>query len=149
MVQTPKLVHFYHNILWNTSSDVSFYDFCATYPFNSICNLSNLLCSPCSDILSPIRSSCNNLTCSVWSDLLASIQSVYSDLSRSDLLTHIWSDLNKSNLIPYNMITSLWYTHSSLIWSYLLLSLKSNPIWSITLPCSPISTDILRTFNFA
>ena len=51
--------------------------------------------------------------------------------------------------IRYNLLNSLWSTHSALIWFSLICTLQPNQICLIDLTCSVISTLLLRTSNFA
>ena len=56
----------------------------------------------------------------------------------------LWSDSIQSNIL-----TSIWYTHSDMIWLFLLCSLQYNPICSLALPCSALYKPLIGTSNFA
>ena len=118
--------------------------------FNMHLPQSALLTLICSARISPLFYSFSNALCSIWSDPLDPIRSIFSDPIQSDLLTKIisdtiWSGLIQSNMIWYNLLNSLWSTHSALIWSSPLCSLQSNPIQSVHL----LFPDVLSPLHYS
>ena len=113
-------------------SAVSVSAFCDTYLSDSIHTLSALLLYLLSNRLALIRSDLFHLIRLLRSDLFALIQStqiysLWSDMIWSDL---IWSDMTQSDLIWYNILVSIWSTHSDMICSDTLYSAHYNPIQS-------------------